>query len=378
MPEKIMFVDDELTKTPTMLEDIFDSILAPTEKTDLKNLESSPMGADIEDIKEALKDNPFLEVFDSLEDALVRISKSGKDILSEFELFVFDRNLGSSAGGGGGYISYDINRINEISDIKFTKDYSERGVEGDFLAEVLLALTNEDALFPRLYFYSAYADKKTQISAKLKNRHEEDHCIDKLKPEKMREIIERRKLISACVPYRDEIRFLGPIIEGIQLRTQKSKNHKVDNLKDKFWSFFAVTEEAAQSHELKAGNFRSLIQELILELYNHHKSCFDTSIPCHCFDNKAKKKISISLEDAIAKGKVREVDIHDLIAAMQKKQGKFEDWPNGVPKYIVGLFHNVNNGLSDDSHNAGVFPKYTIMVFKYSLLRIIEWLNSVI
>lgn len=185
MPNKIMFVDDQLATDPDFLINIFDCILNSTEKTRLKALDN-PMGIGIGDIKKILKDNPCLEVFDSLNDAVDLISRTN-DILSEYELFIFDRNLFSSAGATGRKKTYNRSDIEAKTHIRFDENYKEQ--EGDFLAEYLLSRTKPEdivKLVARLYFYSAFNIKRkdgeidTPFAIKVENKNfPKEHFVDK-------------------------------------------------------------------------------------------------------------------------------------------------------------------------------------------------------
>lgn len=181
MPEKIMFVDDQLAKDPSTIMEIFDCILTSDEKKELKRLreKEAQMGCDIQEIHNALKNNPCLKVFDSFETAVEHISGIN-DILSEYELFIFDRNLSSSAGGTGGYPSYDESTITAKAKFEFTNNY--KNMEGDFLAVQLCTKTlDKEGLFSRLYFYSAYnREAGTPFAATVNNdTFPMDHFIDK-------------------------------------------------------------------------------------------------------------------------------------------------------------------------------------------------------
>ena len=142
-----MFVEDEISKNIPRIIDLFESILSQEEKIKLNELENDElgMGACGEDIQEALKNNPVLEIFDTFTAALEHIMNLDKTAIDNYDLFIFDRNLTEEK-------SYDPSYIRKIDPSFDDVNYYQR--EGDFLARQLHlrgCRINE-----KVFFYSAY------------------------------------------------------------------------------------------------------------------------------------------------------------------------------------------------------------------------------
>ena len=84
---KIMFVEDEISSNIPRLIQLFGKYLSEAEKTALLDAENNPMGANGEDIREILADNPVVEVFDSFKQVLQHIRNLTAQALDDYDMF---------------------------------------------------------------------------------------------------------------------------------------------------------------------------------------------------------------------------------------------------------------------------------------------------
>ena len=143
---KIMFVEDQISENVDLLLILFDSILSDKEKKLLDNASVADMGVNGEDIRNILKDNTILDVIDSFEEALKRITECD---LNQYDFFIFDRNLTEGR-------SYEPQKIrqqdNTFDDITFCQK------EGDFLTQKLVIRGCD--IRHKVFFCSAYGQTK--------------------------------------------------------------------------------------------------------------------------------------------------------------------------------------------------------------------------
>lgn len=140
-----MFVEDEISSNIPRLFQLFGKYLSDAEKTALQDAENNPMGANGEDIREILTDNPVVEVFDSFKQVLEHIRNLTAQALNDYDMFILDRNL----TGGTGYIPGEIQQLDNGFD-----DYKYGGREGDYLA--LQLHLKGCPIKEKVFFYSAY------------------------------------------------------------------------------------------------------------------------------------------------------------------------------------------------------------------------------
>jgi hypothetical protein len=142
--EKIFFVEDQLSMNiPTIIK-LFKKYLDRDEIKNLEKMENSGFGATNTQVKEALKDNPVLDIEYSFAGALH--SLQNRDNSST--LFIIDRNLSNDEVTD----LEDIQKVMPDFDENMLDRYLER--EGDFLL-LLLALKHIDCA-RSFYFMSAY------------------------------------------------------------------------------------------------------------------------------------------------------------------------------------------------------------------------------
>ena len=143
---KIMFVEDQISENVDRLLILFDSILSEEEKKLLDEASVSDMGVNGEDIRDILKDNTILDVIDSFEEALKRITECD---LNQYDFFIFDRNLTEGR-------SYEPQKIRQQDDTFDDIIFYQK--EGDFLTQKLFIRGCD--IRHKVFFCSAYGQTK--------------------------------------------------------------------------------------------------------------------------------------------------------------------------------------------------------------------------
>ena len=192
---KIMFVEDEISSNIPRLSQLFGKYLSEAEKTALQNAENT-MGADGEDIRAILADNPVIEVFDSFKQVLEHIRNLTPAELDEYDMFILDRNL----TGGEGYIAQEVQQIDKGFD-----SFRYEGREGDYLA--LQLHLKGCPIKEKVFFYSAYKTMSfgaTEIDQMVEyGTFFQDNFFDKGKPDALIELINNQKRALLFAKHRD-------------------------------------------------------------------------------------------------------------------------------------------------------------------------------
>ena len=219
---KIMFVEDEISSNIPRLSQLFGKYLSEAEKTALQDAENNPMGANGEDIRAILADNPVIEVFDSFKQVLEHIRNLTPAELDEYDMFILDRNL----TGGEGYIAQEIKQLDNGFD-----DYKYDGREGDYLA--LQLHLKGCPIKEKVFFYSAYKTMSfgaTEIEQMVDyGTFFQDNFFDKGNPGELIQLINNQQRASLFAEYRDVFGIIAKAELGIEdavmrilLETQKS------------------------------------------------------------------------------------------------------------------------------------------------------------
>ena len=322
---KIMFVEDEISKNIPRIIDLFESILSQEEKIKLNELENdeSGMGACGEDIQEALKNNPVLEIFDTFTAALEHIMNLDKTAIDNYDLFIFDRNLTEEK-------SYDPSYIRKIDPSFDDVNYYQR--EGDFLARQLHlrgCRINE-----KVFFYSAYNRMNSALTdidqmIGYGNFHQ-NNFYDKGNSAGIKEIIGSK----TCALLLAEHSHLFNVLEKNNIDSEKTL-------------LTLLTKDVDEKWEYDIG-FRAILDSILNELKKHDTYWYKPPTPSDSSDECIKK-----LDRKIA------------------------------PEHIRGFMNNLRVLINHYSAHTGNNPdkrfidsQYAYKAMLNSLLEIIHWFGN--
>lgn len=325
---KILFVEDEISSNIPRLVQLFGKYLTATEKIALQNAENSPMGANGEDIRDILKANPVLEVYDSFKMVLEHIRNLTPEKLDSYDMFILDRNL----TGGAGYIPQEIQSIDRGFD---NFRYEER--EGDYLA--LQLHLKGCPIKEKVFFYSAYKTMSfgaTEIEQMVDyGTFFQDNFFDKGQPTKLVELINNQKRASIFAEHRD----VFGIINSLSLDIEEE--------------IMRILLEMQKDNAKLTTDWRTVIQSCLKHMTRYEKFWF------------------------------RYPDEEDTIGPMIGKLDRgTEERPGKTPMHIIFFFDCINKIIN--SYVAHPNPKYptpqvspyAVKAFAYELLEIIVWLGA--
>ena len=321
---KIMFVEDEISSNIPRLPQLFGKYLSEAEKTALQEAENNPMGANGEDIRAILADNPVIEVFDSFKQALEYIRNLTPAELDEYDMFILDRNL----TGGVGYIPQEIQQIdNGFDDLK----YGER--EGDYLA--LQLHLKGCQIKEKVFFYSAYATMgfaATEIEQMVGyGTFFKDNFFDKGQPAELVQLINNQQRASLFAEHRDIFGIIAKAELGIEDVVMR------------------ILQETQKADAKLTIDWRTAINKCLLHMAKYKQFWFTPPYP------------------------------DDSIGQMIDRLDRGDDNTLGrTPGHIREFFDSINKMINIHvAHPMYPMPSpYAVKALAYELLEIINWIGA--
>lgn len=321
---KIMFVEDEISSNIPRLSQLFGKYLSEAEKTALQEAENNPMGANGEDIRAILADNPVIEVFDSFKQALEHIRNLTSEELEDYDMFILDRNL----TGGMGYSLQEIQQIDKGFD---TCKYSER--EGDYLASQLLF--KGCPIKEKVFFYSAY---KTMSSGATEIEQMVgygtfflDNFFDKGQPAELIKLINNQQRASLFAEHRDIFGIIAKAELGIEDVVMR------------------ILQETQKADAKLTMDWRTAINKCLLHMAKYKQFWFTPPYP------------------------------DDSIGQMIDRLDRGDDNTLGrTPGHIREFFDSINKMINIHvAHPMYPMPSpYAVKALAYELLEIINWIGA--
>ena len=321
---KIMFVEDEISSNIPRLPQLFGKYLSEAEKTALQEAENNPMGANGEDIRAILADNPVIEVFDSFKQALEHIRNLTSEELEDYDMFILDRNL----TGGMGYSSQEIQQIDKGFD-----DYKYGEREGDYLA--LQLHLKGCPIKEKVFFYSAYKTMgfgATEIEQMVDyGTFFQDNFFDKGNPGELIQLINNQQRASLFAEYRDVFGIIAKAELGIEDAVMR------------------ILLETQKSDAKLTMDWRTAINSCLLHMAKYKQFWFTLPYP----------------EDGIGK-------------MIDKLDRGNDDTPGRTPGHIREFFDSINKMINVYvAHPMYQMPSpYAVKALAYELLEIITWIGA--
>ena len=319
-----MFVEDEISSNIPRLIQLFGKYLSEAEKAAVQDAENNPMGANGEDIREILADNPVIEVFDSFKQVLEHIRNLTLAELEEYDMFILDRNL----TGGMGYSSQEIQQIDKGFD-----DYKYGEREGDYLA--LQLHLKGCPIKEKVFFYSAYKTMgfgATEIEQMVGyGTFFLDNFFDKGQPAELIKLINNQQRASLFAEYRDVFGIIAKAELGIEDAVMR------------------ILLETQKSDAKLTMDWRTAINSCLLHIAKYKQFWFDLPYP----------------DDGIGK-------------MIDKLDRGNDDTPGKTPGLIREFFDSINKMINVYvAHPMYPMPSpYAVKALAYELLEIITWIGA--
>lgn len=327
---KIMFVEDEISSNIPRLSQLFGKYLSEAEKTALQEAENNPMGANGEDIRDILADNPVIEVFDSFKQVLEYIRNLTSEELKEYDMFILDRNL----TGGMGYSAQEIQQIDKGFD-----DYKYEQREGDYLA--LQLHLKGCPIKEKVFFYSAYKTMgfgATEIEQMVEYKtFFLDNFFDKGQPAELIKLINNQQRASLFAEHRDVFGIISKTELGIEDAVMR------------------ILLETQRSDAKLTMDWRTSIDACLKYMVNYEKFWFTPP-----YQN-------------IERGK--------LIGMLDRGEEKADPAiPGRTPAHIRDFFEHINHIVNvypaHSVYEDKLYSPYAVKALAYELLEIITWIGA--
>ena len=319
-----MFVEDEISSNIPRLFQLFGKYLSDAEKTALQDAENNPMGANGEDIREILTDNPVVEVFDSFKQVLEHIRNLTAQALNDYDMFILDRNL----TGGTGYIPGEIQQLDNGFD-----DYKYGGREGDYLA--LQLHLKGCPIKEKFFFYSAYKTMgfgATEIEQMVGyGTFFTDNFFDKGQLAELINLINNQQRSSLFAEHRDVFGIIAKAELGIENAVMR------------------ILLETQKSDAKLTMDWRTTINSCLLHIAKYKQFWFALPYP----------------DDGIGK-------------MIDKLHRGDDNTPGRTPGHIREFFDSINKMINVYvAHPMYPMPSpYAVKALAYELLEIVTWIGA--
>ena len=319
-----MFVEDEISSNIPRLFQLFGKYLSDAEKTALQDAENNPMGANGEDIRKILTDNPVVEVFDSFKQVLEHIRNLTAQALNDYDMFILDRNL----TGGTGYIPGEIQQLDNGFD-----DYKYGGREGDYLA--LQLHLKGCPIKEKVFFYSAYKTMgfgATEIEQMVGyGTFFTDNFFDKGQLAELINLINNQQRSSLFAEHRDVFGIIAKAELGIENAVMR------------------ILLETQKSDAKLTTDWRTTINSCLLHIAKYKQFWFALPYP----------------DDGIGK-------------MIDKLHRGDDNTPGRTPGHIREFFDSINKMINVYvAHQMYPMPSpYAVKALAYELLEIVTWIGA--